>query len=228
MEAQPTAQPSSAASAPSPDVLARIDARLARIEASLRRYDAIAEQAPAFVAAATDAFDEAATLAGRPDERMRRAASLLERLSRPETLDALETLVDALEAAPGLVATAVDAVDELAAEAARQGVGLEALFEQLLRTMQGLTRFATSPEVQEFLGSDMMSEGALATLSEAARSLAAARAETERRVGVLGAIGALRDPEVQRAVGFAVTFAKGFGRVFGEERSRRLEAGRHE
>jgi uncharacterized protein YjgD (DUF1641 family) len=194
------------------DAMARIEARLARIEAMLSRVEQAAEPLPGMVAAAGDAIDEIATTYGEPDARLQQATALVERLTRPETLEMLQQALDVAESMPGMMAAAVDAVDELAAQAAARGVDLETLMHQLVDTAQGMTRLATSPEVQQLLESDMMSKGALTALSSAARALAVAREDDgPTKVGIFGAMGAMRDPDVQKAVAFGLRFARGFG-----------------
>ncbi|HJL14291.1 MAG TPA: DUF1641 domain-containing protein [Sandaracinaceae bacterium LLY-WYZ-13_1] len=196
------------------DALSRIEARLERIESMLDRFERVTEQLPAGAAVAGDIFDEWAARDGHVDERLRALTSLLDRATKPEVLHALTVLVEQVEAAPGLVAMFVDIADELAAQAADQGVDLHELTSNLGRAARGVIMLASREEIRELLESDMFEPGALQTLSAAARSMSEARAGGDpERVGLFGTMGALRDPEVQRALAFAIRVAKGFGKT---------------
>jgi uncharacterized protein YjgD (DUF1641 family) len=50
-------------------------------------------------------------------------------------------------------------------------------------------------------------------IGSAGQALATSQQVPPKPIGLLGALGALRNPEVQKALGFAVTFAKQFGRA---------------
>lgn len=164
------------------DTLSRIEARLERIEERLARLDAVTEQAPGIAATAGDIFDEWATNDGRADQRLRALASLVEKVTRPEVLATLDQAVTMAESVPGVVATGVDTFDELVREANAQGIDVD-------RSLVALVRL----------------------LGHADRALAHARQAPPRRVGAFGLLRALRDPGVQRAMGFLLDVAGGFG-----------------
>lgn len=93
----PPVTASPASSAPDPALAAtlqRIEARLARIEHTIERLD---QQVPAAVAVAVDTADslvERARASGIDvDERIRAVLQVLERLTAPPTLSAVETLL---------------------------------------------------------------------------------------------------------------------------------------
>ena len=102
--------------------LRRIEARLARLEQTLEPIAELSAHAPALIATAGDIIDETALELGDVDERVRGAIDVLERLTRPKTLEHLRKLVDIVEDAPNVVATGVDIVDELMDEAAQEGI----------------------------------------------------------------------------------------------------------
>jgi uncharacterized protein YjgD (DUF1641 family) len=209
------------------DALARIEARLERIESMLGRVEQITDQLPGMAAMAGDIVDEWAAEDGHVDERVRALTHLLDRLTKPEILHALTVLVEQIEAAPGLVAMTVDIVDEIAAKTAEEGVDLQHLSENLGKAARGLIMLASRDEILDLLESDMFDPGALRTLSNAARSMAEAHDGGEpRKVGLFGTLGALRDPDVQKALGYAVRVAKGFGETLEDDAEpKRLTSG---
>ncbi|MEZ4384512.1 MAG: DUF1641 domain-containing protein [Nannocystaceae bacterium] len=164
------------------DALARIEARLERMEERMARLDAVTEQAPGLAATAGDIFDEWARDDGRADLRLRALASLVEKLTRPEVLATLDSAVSMAEAMPGVVATGVDTFDELITEANASGVDVDASVKTLLRL-----------------------------LVHADQALTRARQAPPRRLGAFGLLRALRDPGVQRAMGFLLDVAGGLG-----------------
>ncbi len=197
--------------------MARIEARLERIEAMLSRYDELAQQVPPMAAMAGDIADEFATRDGRMDERLGQLLLLSERLTRPPVLRALTVAVEQVEAAPGLFAMMGDIFDELARAAEAQGVDLHEMTSNLGEAIRGLVLLAAKPEVRELLESEMFSPGAIQTLSTVASALSENAHTEPPRVGMWGALGALRDPDVQRAVGFAVKIAKDVGSSMNEQ-----------
>ncbi len=193
------------------ELLERIDARLARIEARLAQLDPLIDAAPGLLAMAGDSFDELAAKLGDLDERLNALVGLAERITRPETLAQLHQALDLLEAVPGLLAMAGDTLDEFANEAAARGLPLDLIVPELRHAFEALLQLLTSSQVKQLFDSDLLMPGAIATLGTAARALAAASQAPETKLGPFGALMALREPEVQRAVGFAVDIARRFG-----------------
>ena len=193
------------------ELLARIDARLERIEARLAKLDPLLDAAPGLVAMAGDTFDELAHELGDLDQRLRASLRLLERMTRPETLAQLEAGLELLDAAPGLIAMLGDSFDELAAQAAARGLPIERVVPELGRALETALRLLTHEQVQQLLESDLLLPGAIEALGTAARSLAVSQRVASPSLGLFGALSAMREPEVQRALGFAVDVARRFG-----------------
>ncbi len=194
-----------------PESLPAIEQRLARIEASLARVDQLAVQIPLLLATVTEIADSWAAKMPDLDHRLETVTSMLERLTRPNTIRTLEKLLDVLEQAPQLVSTGTDIMDEVMRRAAESGVETEAILENSKELIRGLFTLSTSPEVQHLLTSGMLDQGAVQTLSRAASALAEARKQTPKPVGIFGLLRALNDPEVGRALGFTLTVASAFG-----------------
>ena len=191
--------------------LERIEAQLGRIEARLAKLDPLLEAAPGLVAIAGDTFDEFARETGDLDERIKGALKLLERLSRPQTLAQVNALVDIAESLPGLVAIAGDSFDEFARNAAERGVPLHRVVPELVRVLELGLQLLGNEQIQQLLESDLLLPGAIEALGQAARAMAHAQRAPEQPMGMFAMFSAMREPEVQRALGFAVDVARRFG-----------------
>ncbi len=202
--------------------LARVEARLDRIEAALDRI-------PDLVATATDAVDDLARRLGEGpaglDERARAASSAVERLTRPDTLARLESIlakadvlaeaVDALAQVPALAATAADTFDEIAGGLNERGVHLD---ERVKGAFEWLERI-TNPRVQDHLAAMLkVLEVTAEPAGRVAEKLADVTARPER-VGLFGVMRAMRDPNVQMAVGQAMAVARAVGQAVEETNS---------
>ncbi len=211
--------------------LDRIERRLARIERLLERVEDGARAAPQVVATAVDTLDHlAAGLQRRGvdvDARLGAALALAERLTAPETARGLERAMDAAEQLPAVLATVTDVMDSLAARAQESGVDLDERLRVLVRVSERLT----APDALEtleaaldqmhglrsLLRSGVLDPAPVAMIAKAGRALAEAGSVEAPRVGAFGALRAMGDPEVQRALGFLLTVARLFGASLGEQ-----------
>jgi uncharacterized protein YjgD (DUF1641 family) len=190
---------------------AQIDQRLARIERSLAKVDQLTTQIPLLMATVTEIADAQARRIPDLDDRLEKVVDLVERVTRPQTMRSLETLLDAVEQAPNLVSTGVDIADDLMAKAAASGLHVESLVESTGQLLRGLFDLATSPEVRNLIESGMLDKGAVQTLGRAANALADVRCQEPEPVGFIGALRAMGDRDVQRALGFLVAVGSAFG-----------------
>lgn len=189
------------------DQLARIEARLERIERALD----VAKDVPNAVAIATDTIDDWARKHPDLDERLEAFLAVFEHLTRPKTLKGLKLVLDHLENLPNTIAIAGDTLDDIARQAAAQGLPVGTLFEDLSGTLAAFIRVA--PKLRATLESGMLDARAIETLGRMAKTASDLTEHEPTPVGFFGAIKAMSDPEVQRSVGFAVEMAKGFGRI---------------
>jgi uncharacterized protein YjgD (DUF1641 family) len=137
------------------------------------------------------------------------------RLSRIEgALEPAALLADKL---PALVAITTDVIDETMNEAAAQGLELALVADELKRLVFGLLRLTTSSELKSALESGMLEPRALQALGKVAGALVEVSSEPPARVGAFGALRALRDDDVQRALGFLLQLAQRFGRALAED-----------
>lgn len=186
--------------------LGRLADRLERIEAMVDAFGTLAERLPVVADAAgttaTWAWQQAEARGIDPIETGRRAADLGAALARPEGLALAERLL-AKQALLEKTLDALDAVpqDDLLA-VAQHGAALTGKLAALLR----------APELARLLDAGG-NPSALATAEAATTALVEARAAKIEPVGPFGALRALGDPDVQRAVGFSLALAKRFGQV---------------
>lgn len=214
------------------EVLERIEAKLDRLDRVLGPLAALGD-APAVVGTALEALDDRAR--GREpelDARLQGAVALLERISRPGTLERLQQVVDVFESLPGLVATAVDAVDDAADPSGldlhgRMEAGMKLLAQlthpKTLALLQHLLVHVTDPTpvstgvpaldayAAQGVNMEQLTREGLQLVGQVVVFLRHAQAQGERRLGLFGLAKALRDPHVQRAMGFAMSFLESFG-----------------
>ena len=86
--------------------------------------------------------------------------------------------------------------------------------EQLLVAAEEVRRVIESPQVQSLLRSSVLNPEAVQVVSQIAEALIESTRvahATPQKIGLLGLLKAMRDPDVQRSMGFAMAFAKTFG-----------------
>lgn len=165
--------------------------------------------------------------------------ALADRLQDPSTVAALNRLLDQAEdlsesiakakemqeVIPNLVAMATDVFDEWAVKLKDDGIDLEASLRQGLHAVLWLGSQIRTEELERLgylLRSDVMNEHSVETVGMAGSALASCRRGTcehpvPKRVGLFGLLSAMRDPNTQRALAFALQFAKCFGGVLEEK-----------
>ena len=155
----------------------------------------------------------------------------------PTTPDALERIEDrlaslervvtraerALEQLPQLIALGADTFDQHMLRAVEAGIDPGERIAALLTIAERLTTPAALnlaetlvghvPNLQRLFDSELLSPGALNTVGQAGSALAAAADGVSQPAGLLTLVRALRDPSVQRSLGFALRFAQLFGRA---------------
>ncbi|TVP44737.1 MAG: DUF1641 domain-containing protein [Gemmatimonadales bacterium] len=149
-----------------------------------------------------------------PDARLRRMLSLLERLSDEETLRGLETALNLAREAPGLVAMAADVFDEETGRLRDNGIDPADALSRGARAALEFGAVVGRREVESIrtlLASQALAPEAIGVVSAAASALVKTRSEPAPRVGAVGLVRALRDPEIQRALGFLLEVGRRFG-----------------
>jgi hypothetical protein len=213
-----------------PETVATLHRLLDRFDALEQAVTTLTEtvqQAPGMVAMVTDIVDETyreAQAAGTDlEQQVKGGVALLRQLTEPhivavlsrllERLDTLEPLLELAEQAPALTAMVVDIADDAYRQAQAAGVDAEIMLRKGAETATKLCAVVCSPEFAAVIESGVLEPQTLSVIGSAGQALAASQQAPPKPVGPLGALGALRDPEVRKALGFAVTFAKQFGRA---------------
>ena len=193
------------------------------------------------VATGADAVDEKIARAAESgidvDARMTGLGQLLEKLSEPTTLAAIGQLLDGLpqlaqlaklaDEMPNLVAMLGDVMDDYQNRCAAKGIDVEKALVNGLEAALWLGSQVDHEHVRrigDLLGSDILNPHAVSVVNNAAQSLTNAQEQvcgssTPTRIGMLGLLAALRNPEIQRSLAFAVQFGKCFGQNLDDNKS---------
>jgi hypothetical protein len=135
--------------------------------------------------------------------------------SMAEVIDALRPLVPLAEQAPAVAAMIGDSFDEMMRSAIDRGVDVE---RGLLNGAEAALRFGATMdagkvrELEALLQSGVLDPAALRIIGELGRAMIDTASAPPQAVGLMGLFRALGDPNVQRALGFLITFADQFGR----------------
>lgn len=140
------------------------------------------------------------------DERTRAIADVAEGL-RP--------LIAVARQSPGFVAVLMDSFDEAMRVAHDKGIDVE---RGLLNGAEAALRFGATMdaervrELDALLKSGVLAPSTLQIIGQLGSALTETAAVPPPPTGVLGLLKAFGQPDVQRALGFLVTFAERFGR----------------
>lgn len=200
--------------------------RVETIERSLARMEEAMTQLPGMMSMVADSVDEGIQQAHRAgvdvEERSKVMLQLLERLSSPETsgvlmkaLDRSQEMGEALDMmhqAPGLMAMAADSADEWIKRLADSGVDIAGLIHTSDHALQKAATVFGSRGFAELLDSGLLDENSIRWMTTVGESLAAASERQHPSVGLFGAMGAMGDPSVQKAMGFLFGFLRELGR----------------
>lgn len=132
-----------------------------------------------------------------------------------EVTESLRPLMALAQQAPALVAVLMDSLDEAARTASDKGIDVE---RGLLNGAEAALRFGATMDAEKvreldaLLNSGVFAPSTLRIVGELGRALTETAAAPPASAGVLGLLKALGQPDVQRALGFLVTFAERFGR----------------
>lgn len=155
-----------------------------------------------------------------------------ERLTEPRTLELLSQLLDRLEDVVYLLdlleqflrrgPEIAEAVNEGVA-LLRKGLGGTAMpngWTDLLNALRRLRQVVESPQVQALFRESVLDPRAVALVGKMAQAMIEASQEAKkpehRRLGLMGLIRALGDPELQPALRFAVAFAQRFSKALAD------------
>lgn len=136
-----------------------------------------------------------------------------------EVTDGLRPVIALAQQAPAFVAVLMDSFDEAIRTATDNGIDVE---RGLLNGAAAALRFGAAMDAEKvreldaLLKSGVLAPSTLRIIGELGRALTETAAAPPATAGVLGLLKALGQPDVQRALGFLVTFAERFGRQLRE------------
>lgn len=198
--------------------------RAERLESAATLIDTLPAQA-AMLADITDDYLGAAAAKGvDADARLRQLVRVAGKATDPRLLGALEKLVergddfakavDLLDQLPGAMATGVDVLDSAIARANERGIDIIELGAMLAHGGEQFARFFQGPEFKALIDSGVLDPAAIETVGQVGAALASTKqGDAPRPVGFFGLMGAIRDDDVQRALGFAIEFGRRFGQA---------------
>ena len=183
---------------------------------------ALAQEAPVMMSMVTDmvddAYREAAERGVDMDARLRAGLAMAEKLTAPQMVEQLDKLINLAEQGPDVMSMMTDIADDTYRELAANGIDLE----ERARVGWQMVVKATEPSAMRRLDNmfdtlltaeeGVLSPEAVETVGMTARALVTARQQPAQKVGLWGMLTALRDPQLQEAVGFLVAFGREFGR----------------
>jgi hypothetical protein len=158
------------------------------------------------IAMSTTESERAAATLRTIDERTRAIADLA---------DQLRPLLALAQQAPAFVAVLIDSFDEAMRTANHKGIDVE---RGVVNGAEAALRFGATMDAEKvreldaLLRSGVLASGTLRIIGELGHALTETAAAPRATSGLLGLLKALGQPDVQRALGFLVTFAARFGR----------------
>ena len=136
------------------------------------------------------------------EERVKAGLEMAEKLTRPEMVANLNQLIEMAETAPNFIAMIGDIADEAYRNALAQGIDIEAL----VRKGAG-----AASQLEALFDSGILDPDAVKTVGYAGKALAEASKQEIKPVGLFQMLGALRDPDTQKALGFLLSVGKNLG-----------------
>ncbi|PLS67577.1 MAG: hypothetical protein CV045_12810 [Cyanobacteria bacterium M5B4] len=218
-----------------PVLLNRMLDKIERLEAKVNQFEQLVEQAPKLMALFTDTMDgiygNSLQAGVNIEERIKMGLHLLTTITEPETMRALCTLTGQLEQiatiaeqAPGLTAMAVDIADNFYASMAQGGVDLETAARNGLDAAGRLVNLLQSDEIKALMDSGVLDPKTLVIIGNAANALVESRTHVEK-AGPFTLLRALFNSDLQRTLGFLLSFGQHFGKRM-EQYTRATEEGK--
>ncbi len=184
----------------------------------LDQFLAVADRIPGLLSMAGDIVDDGCCQAADNGidipARLTAVAGLVEKLTRPGTVEQLEQLLELSERLPGLAAMGVDMLDEGYQRAAERGVDWSALNEHGLEMLTALTKLLTSDEFKALMQSGVLDPCTIQVVAKAGEAMVDSNREAVKPAGILSLLRGMGDRDRQKALGFLLSFSKHFGKRF--------------
>lgn len=199
-------------------------------------------QAPGLMAMTADMADsiyrQADTNGISIDQRLKNALEIAEKLTSPEMTEKLGDLLSLADQAPGLIAMTADMADEAYRKADARGVSIDQRIKLAWEAAEKLTAPEMIAKLEQLLVMGHQMPGLVAITADiadetmrnaiakgvdpqtiaqiagsAGQALSQARQEAPAKVGgIFSLLGALKDSDRQRGLGFLMNFLKHFGK----------------
>lgn len=177
----------------------------------------LVEQGPGMLSMVTDmaddTFRQAAANGVDIDGRLRAALEIAEKLTAPHMVERLSRTIDLAEQGPGMIAMAVDMVDEAYGQANAAGFNLEQFIKQGAGVTTKMAILLDSEEFKALMESGVLDPKAVQVIGNAGQAMVASQEKPIEKIGLFGLMRALGDPDLQQALGFLTAFGKEFGRT---------------
>ena len=217
-----------------------IASQLNRIEGSIARLSSQVGQLPGLVAIATDVGDETAARVQSAginiDQRMQNLLQLIERLSSNNTLQKVDQLIQLTDRLPGSLAMIADVVDESIRLRQDQGFDIDSRIRNAGALVDIMTRADSVKKIEAMnkladqlpglvaIGADMFDEALTSALAKgyhpedviqlAGKGMEAMVKALEKPAkidGIFSLFKSMRNPQVQKSLGFLMGFLQHFG-----------------
>lgn len=179
---------------------------------------AITDRIPGLLSMAGDIVDDGCCQAADNGidipARLTAVTGLLEKLTRPGTVEKLDQLLELSERLPGLASMGVDMLDEGYKRAAERGVDWSALNEHGLEMLTALTKLLTSDEFKALMQSGVLDPCTIKVVAKAGEAMVDSNREEVKPAGMLSLLRSMGDRDRQKALGFLLSFSKHFGKRF--------------
>ena len=163
---------------------------------------------------------------------MNRVLKILGELSEDDTITAIEVLVENLTGLTDLmskfkqvedvVSILLDSFDDFFAYAMKEGLDIEEFSSNLKRFSFLMLNAFESGALNDLMESGVLDPSSIKTVGALGKSLATS-GKLRQSAGPMKAAAAILNPDVQRAMGFLLTFAAHFGRTLEETNFKKVE-----
>ena len=178
-----------------------------------------ADQASGMVSMTVDIIDDTVKTAAEKgvdiNERLSSALVLAEKLTAPHVVEQINNMLDMLNQSSGLIAMATDSFDNIMQVAIDKGVDPQEFVSQLFGVTTKLAHLLTTEEMKELIDGGIFDVGTLKVIGAASAALVESNEAPPKKVGLFGVMREMKNPDMQKALGFLTTFARLFGKKLG-------------
>ncbi len=220
------------------ELLHRIDQKLDRLE---RRIDTVEKvvsievmnSLSIFGDTIDESFDPGLESGRKNLANIDRVMSILKKLSKEETISSVEILVDNLSGishlisqfkqAEDILSILMDSFDDFFTYAMKEGLDIEDFARNLKKFSFMMLDAFESGALTDLMESGILDPSAIKTVGALGKSMATS-GKLKNSAGPGKVIASLFDNDIQRALGFLLTFATHFGRTLEEQsKTKRIE-----